>query len=298
MPETRTLRLVLNGKALQAPGLRPAVETIRREGHRVQVRVTWEAGDANRYAWEAARDGVDAVVAGGGDGTLSEVVNGVCRLPAAQRCAVGVMPLGTANDFARAVGPLPDPYAALHRAATAPPTRIDVGRLGARAFVNVASGGFGAQVTAETPPEFKHLLGRAAYLITGLAQATTIQARALRIAGPDFQWAGRAYVFAVGNGRQAGGGFQVCPEASLTDGLLDLFLLPEVPLPQLLSLLRDLLRRRVPLTHEAVLYRRLPWCRLEADEDLQVNLDGEPLCRRSYHFTLEPAALPFLMPGG
>ncbi len=297
MPETRTLRLIVNGKVAAHPALRPAVADLRGAGHRVEVRITWEAGDATIFARKAALAGIDAVVAAGGDGTLNEVVNGVCRLPPGQRCAVGVIPLGTANDFANAFFPAgAAPAEALALAARGTPTLIDVGRLGSRAFLNVASGGFGAEITAETPPERKQLLGRAAYLITGLTQAPAIQARPLRLQGPGFSWQGKSFVFAVGNGRQAGGGFQVCPGASLTDGLLDVFVLPEVPLNQLFPLLRNLLRFRVPLDHEAVVYGQYPWLTVEADEEVQVNLDGEPLCRRSYRFTVEPRSLPFFLP--
>ncbi len=73
----RHLALVLHGKAAGRPEVRAAVESVRADGHRVDVRVTWEAGDAVRFAKAAAAEGVDTVVAGGGDGSLNEVVSGV-----------------------------------------------------------------------------------------------------------------------------------------------------------------------------------------------------------------------------
>ncbi len=297
MSISRSFRVVINGKVAGHPLLRPAIEEVRARGRRVEVRVTWESGDAALFAEEAARNGLDGVVAVGGDGTLSEVVDGVCRLPLEQRCAVGVVPLGTANDFAKACGiGAGDPLDGLMLAAEAEPTRIDVGRLGNRRFINVASGGFGAEVTTETPHDWKHLLGRAAYLITGLTQVKNIRAHTLRLEGPDFTWAGRAYVFAVGNGRQAGGGFQVCPRARIDDGLLDVFVLPETPPNQLMRLLRDLLHLRADLPPDAIVYRQLPRLRVTSDEMIQVNLDGEPLRSRSHEFAVEPAALPFFLP--
>ncbi len=297
MPALRSLRVVLNGKIAGHPLLRPAIETLRNRGHRVEVRVTWEGGDAAFFAEEAALNGFDAVVAAGGDGTLNEVVGGVCRLPSEQRCAVGVTPLGTANDFATAVGIVTDdPLDALTLAAEAEPTPIDVGRLDERVFINVASGGIGAEVTTETPPELKHLLGRVAYLISGLSQVKNIQTVPIRLEGPDFLWEGRSFVFAVGNGRQAGGGFRVCPRARLDDGLLDVFVLPEVPANQLLMVLRDFLTLGADLPHEAVIYRQLPWVRVSSEKMIQVNLDGEPLRIRACRFSVEPAALPFFLP--
>ena len=71
MTDTRHLRLILHGKAAQQPAIRAGVESMRQSGYRVDVRVTWEAGDAERYTSEACADGVSTIVAGGGDGTLN-----------------------------------------------------------------------------------------------------------------------------------------------------------------------------------------------------------------------------------
>src|SRR5262249_53730094 len=136
----RSLRVIVHGKAAGNELLRSAVGQVRQRGHRVEVRVTWEPGDAVRFAAEAVAAGPDAVVAAGGDGTLNEVVNGVVAEGLPARCPVGVLPLGTANDFATACGiPADDLTAALLLAAEGTPTPIDLGRVNGRVFVNVAS---------------------------------------------------------------------------------------------------------------------------------------------------------------
>jgi lipid kinase YegS len=291
----RTLRLVLNGKAAARPDVRAAVRLVREAGHRVDVRVTWEGGDAARFAEAGARGGAGSVVAGGGDGTLREVVQGVLR--AGAPCAVGLVPLGTANDFAAACGlPLGDPAAALLLAATAPARPIDTGRVGREAFVNVATGGFGAEVTAGTPPERKELLGRAAYLVTGLRQVPGLRARALRVRAPGLDWEGRAFLVAVGNGRQAGGGFRVCPHARLDDGLLDVTVLPEVAPAALAAALAAMLAGRVPPPPTGTIYAQVPWVEVHAEHDLQFNLDGEPTHGRDFRFEAAPASLRFHLP--
>src|SRR5438270_62146 len=110
----RSLHLIVNAKARDDESLRAAVEAVRGRGHRVEVRATDQVGDAERLAAEAARAGAETVVAVGGDGTLNEVVNGVARAAWPVRCAVGVVPLGTANDFAGGCQiPRNDPAAAL-----------------------------------------------------------------------------------------------------------------------------------------------------------------------------------------
>src|SRR5690606_34911897 len=99
-------RLVVNGKSAGDMALRQAVAEVRDAGITASVRVTWEPGDAERYVAEAIADGVDTVVAAGGDGTLSEVATTLAHRDAQARelPALGLVPLGTANDFAVAAG--------------------------------------------------------------------------------------------------------------------------------------------------------------------------------------------------
>src|SRR5262245_23027398 len=117
----RVIRVIVHIKAANSPELRAAVHTLRQEGHRVEVRVTWEPGDAARLARGARRDGVATVAAAGGDGTLNAVINGRYEPGRPLPCSVGVVPLGTANDFAAACHiPLGDPLAALRLVAERP----------------------------------------------------------------------------------------------------------------------------------------------------------------------------------
>src|SRR5438067_11819094 len=108
---TRSLRLIVNGKVARSQALRVAVARQRELEHRVEVRVTWESGDARRFASEVSD--AEVVVAAGGDGTVNEVVHGLMALPADARPALGVVPPGTANDFARRCGIPCDPGKAL-----------------------------------------------------------------------------------------------------------------------------------------------------------------------------------------
>ena len=88
----RSLRLIVNGKAAGDQALRTAVGEIRQKGARLEVRVTWEGGDAARYAAEAVQDEVDVVVAAGGDGTVNEVVDGIMSATQSPKVAVAVVP--------------------------------------------------------------------------------------------------------------------------------------------------------------------------------------------------------------
>ena len=122
--------LVLNCKVAMREDVCAAVYAVRDEGCRVEVRVTWEGGDAGRFARQAAAAVFGVVVAGGGDGTVNEVVGGLVDAAgaAASPPSLGVVPLGTANDLARACGIPLDPFAALRLAVSGSAVPVDVGR--------------------------------------------------------------------------------------------------------------------------------------------------------------------------
>ncbi|MFC0146621.1 lipid kinase YegS [Sphingobium scionense] len=279
----KRLRLILHGKIAQDERVRAAVRSVRQDGHQVSVRVTWEAGDAARLTREAvaeARRGeIDRIVAGGGDGTVDEVFVTAHRSGDFGECSFGILPLGTANDFARSVGlRVDDMSACLRLIVNKPAMRIDLGLLGERPFVNVVTGGFGARVTAETDPALKKSLGGLAYLLTGVSRAREFQPCRGRFRAEGFAWEGMFLALAIGNGRQAGGGIPLCPDALIDDGLLDLLIVPKI----------DLTAGREAMTVRA----HSPWIEFEADEDVSISIDGEPDQVRGFRAECRSRALP------
>lgn len=296
---SRHLRLILNGKIADEPEVRQAVGKIRDEGHRIEVRVTWERGDAVRMARQAVADGVETVVAGGGDGTLHEVVEGLLQgedeLEPEQRstCSLGLVPLGTANDFAQTADLPLDPLEALRVVVTREPCPIDVGRVGDRCFINVATGGLGAEITSETSEGMKSALGRLAYLLTGLSRFGDLQPAQARLRAPDFEWDGSFLALAVGNGRQAGGGLEMFPNARLDDGALQVLVVPELPPQQRVGTLTAFLRQGREAVEEDVVTLETPWLEVEVPGGLHLNLDGEPIEGTSFRFEADPGRLRF-----
>ena len=139
---TKKIQLILNGKAAGNDAFRTAIVQQRAVGHRIKVRVTRKEGDARRFAAEAGD--ADLLIAAGGDGTLNEVVHGLMDLSKAARPALGVVPLGTANDFAAGCGIPRDPEQALALCLEGQRVPIDVGKANEHWFLNAASVGFGA----------------------------------------------------------------------------------------------------------------------------------------------------------
>jgi lipid kinase YegS len=290
------MRVILNGKGAGNPAVRAAVAALRADGTSAEVRVTWEAGDAARFTAEAAAAGadqIDCIVAGGGDGTVNEVFAAAYNAGLPEGCSLGILPLGTANDFARANAlPIGDPLAALKLAASSPQQMIDVGLLNGKAFVNLVSGGFGSQVTVETNPELKRRLGGLAYLITGVSRFSELAPSRGSFRAEGFSWEGRFFAVAIGNGRQAGGGVRLCPEALIDDGLLDLTILPELDHAARLDAFSRLLREGAQSIRSQLITARSSWIEYESQDQLNVNLDGEPAVFKSFRAECRRRALP------
>jgi lipid kinase YegS len=291
------IRIVLHGKAAHDPRLRNAVAALRDEHHAVEVRVTWEAGDAARLTAEAVADArrntVDCIVAGGGDGTINEVFAAAYAAKLPESCSLGILPLGTANDFAHSTAvPIQDLTAALRIAATAPRRAIDAGLLNGRLFVNVVTGGFGSRVTVETDPKLKQRLGGLAYAITGISHFAELSENQGTFRGEGFSWTGQFLTLAIGNGRQAGGGIPLCPDALIDDGLLDLTILPAMDHAARLDTFSRLLREGAAGIRAKLVTARSPWFEYESEHDLNINLDGEPTVTKKLRVEVDRRALP------
>ena len=297
-------RLILNGKSAGDEALREAVGTMRERGIALEVRVTWEAGDAKRYVSEAIADGVDTLIAAGGDGTLSEVAAALADRdePADGLPVLGLVPLGTANDFANAAGIPLGPLPALELIADSPVVAIDLLRLVADDGVvhwcaNLASGGFGTEVTVETPEGMKKLLGGLAYLITGVTKLATIEPQRARFTGEGFDWEGEFIALGIGNGRQAGGGQQLCPHALLDDGQLALTIVPPLGSETIASLGTLLSAGKAGFLAEVARQASLPWVEIHSDSPLTLNLDGEPMPARHFRIDCVPGRVRMHLPG-
>jgi diacylglycerol kinase (ATP) len=262
------------------------VSWVRDRGHLVELAVTWDPGDAEAFAADAADRGVDVVVAVGGDGTLNEVVNGLDG----RDTPLGVVPLGTANDFARQIGIPPDADHAMDVVLLKQPLRMDTASLNGRRFVNVSSGGVGAEATAETPTQAKATLGALAYAITGVRKIAGFAPYNGRFRGDDFELNGEFLLFGVGNGRATGAGTLITPQASVTDGLIDVCVVEAMPRREFGRLLLKF-KRGEQIGQPGVHYARVRSLVVEADAPLSVNVDGEHATLDRMDYRARPADL-------
>ncbi|MFC3813423.1 lipid kinase YegS [Lysobacter sp. GCM10012299] len=297
-------RLILNGKSAGDDDLRDAVTAMRDRGIALDVRVTWEHGDASRYVEEAIETGVDCILAGGGDGTLGEVAGALAEhcTGAVRAPSLGLVPLGTANDFAGAAGIPTQPLEALLLVAQTQPRPFDMMQVDAdgdlRWCANMASGGFGTDVTVETHDGLKQVLGSLAYLVTGIARLGQFDPVSARVRGPDFAWDGEFIALGVGNGRQAGGGHVLCPEARVDDGLLDLTVIPPLSGEVMATMTTMVSEGRDAALARHAVQARLDRLEIQGEQPLTLNLDGEPVQARRFDIRCVPGKLLMHLPVG
>ena len=243
----------------------------------VALVITTGEGDAARAAVVAVDDGCDALFVAGGDGTLNEAMNGMASAGRPlDRIAVGVIPLGTGNDFAAALGLPTDPDAAIDALLGGREIRVDLGDVNGRVFVNTSAGGFIADVSVAVTPQLKTIAGRIAYLIGGaqaLMEFDPVGARIVLDPGRE-RVERRLYTFAVCNSRSIGGGRLIAPDAVIDDGLLDVCLIDAMSAVEFVAL-----ARRVAdgdhVNDPRVFYRRADSLSIELDRRIRINTDGE-----------------------
>src|SRR6266513_1082933 len=194
-----------------------------------EIRLSGRRGSAGRFARTAIQKGREIIVAAGGDGTLNEVINGIGEN--VKKVRVGLIPLGTGNDFARTLGVPTDLEMAIDLIAAHKTRAIDLVRVTSdevRYFVNVSAGGFSGLVDEKLTPKMKKTWGPLASLRGAAAALSELRAYRTTLAFDNSESLTLdLYNVVVANGRYVAGGTLIGPEASIDDGLLDIILIQE-----------------------------------------------------------------------
>ena len=261
----------------------------------VTIMMTAGDGDAERAAKMAVADGCEALFVAGGDGTLNEAVNGLAAAGALSAIVVGIVPFGTGNDFAAALGIPLETEPALDVLLEGRELAVDLGEVNGRVFVNTSGGGFIAEVSAAVTPQLKTIAGRLAYLIGGaqvlfdfepVGASVTITPGTLSITRP-------LYAFAVCNSRLIAGGRLIAPDAVIDDGLLDVCLIEAMGALEFVALARKVADGD-HVKDPRVLYYQAQSVRIELDRAVHVNTDGEVFEDTRCEYRVLPRAARFL----
>lgn len=253
-------------------------------------------GSAKLFAARAVREGCDYIIAAGGDGTLNEVVNGIGRSSRIVR--LGLLPLGTGNDFARCLR-LPttvdENIAILRAAKTTPIDMVRVTSDRVRHFVNISAGGFSGIADEKLTSRMKKAWGPLAYLRSAAAAFSDLHLYRTRVRfGTNKPRFYDLYNAVVANGRYVAGGWDIAPKANPSDGLLDVILIKKGP-PAALALLGAKMILQRHLESDAVIYRRVRSISISAKPGMWFNIDGEPVGNEPAKFEVIPRALHFVV---
>lgn len=316
-------RLIVNPSSGRdrGPDYLPEInEALRKRFGTMEIVMTIGGRDGEEAAAQAARDGCDRVFVAGGDGTLNEVVNGLLAASALDRIPIGLLPLGTGNDFARMLHLSEEPDEALTALALEQTVAADVGMLNGRAFINASGGGFISEVTEAVDDGLKSIAGRLAFLIGGANVMLDHEPVAARVSLPagDFSplsfeaedrraegegWRTedgrmvletRLHMFAVCNARQIGGGRLIAPHARIDDGWLDVCLVEEMPMLDFIGLLGKVAAGGSHLGDARVRYFRARELEMRFERPVKVNTDGELLEAPVCGYRVLPGAARFL----
>jgi diacylglycerol kinase (ATP) len=260
-----------------------------------EMKLTHGVGEAESHARAAVANGCDEIICAGGDGTLNEVVNGIAD--ARERVRVGLIPLGTGNDFARSLeapAKISENIDIIAAGATRALDLIRARSENVRYFINVSAGGFSGLVDEKLTPELKKTWGPLAYIRGAAAALSELRGYRTSVQIDDEHLDVDLYNVVIANARYVAGGLPVAPEADVCDGKMDVVLVRVRPAAEMVLLAAQILRGK-HLDQDAVIFERASRVRVESAPGMWFNVDGELIGNEPITFEVLPRALQFLV---
>ena len=236
----------------------------------VPYRIT--AGEDVGVALNDIKDGnYKYILIAGGDGTVDSVVNAMAK--SGISLPIGILPVGTANDFSKFLGMPSDVEEACKQILSSEVKSVDLGSINDKYFVNVASTGLFTDVSQKTDVNLKNTIGKLAYYLKGLEELPNFRKLHVDISSKEVEFNGEMYLLLVFNGATAGN-FNLATKADACDGLLDIIIFKAVQIYELLPLFIKVLKGE-HLDSNKVLYFKTDYLRVECHEDIVTDIDGE-----------------------
>lgn len=223
-------------------------------------------------AFKDIDQGYSYVLIAGGDGTVDNAVN--CMKEMNVELPIGILPVGTANDFAKLIGMPQDVEEACEKIINSPSRRLDLGKINNKYFINVASTGLFTDVSQKTDVNLKNTMGKLAYYIKGLEQIPNFRSLKIKVASDEMLFDDEMYLMLIFNGQTAGN-LKLAYKSSLSDGLLDVIIIKAAMIKDIVALLIKVLRGEHLEGNNALVYFKSSRITIECHEDIVTDIDGE-----------------------
>lgn len=268
-------------------------ETLSSMGYEVDTRETQKQKDATYFAEEACEKKYDFVVAMGGDGTINEAVSGLAEKQ--HQPLFSLIPLGTVNDFARALGISLDPPEAIEALKTGYEKRVDIAKVGDHYFMNILAIGDIAESTYDVDPEQKTKLGALAYFIEGVKAVTADTETYFEVEHDHGTWSGEAKLILAALTNSVGGFEKLAPEALTDDGLLHLYIVKNAALPAFVRIATSVIRGKLE-EDPAVEVVHTTKVSIKTNEPVTSNIDGDEGCATPFVIEVLPRHIRAVIP--
>ncbi|OZU87690.1 diacylglycerol kinase [Virgibacillus indicus] len=272
MKKARIIYNPTSGREAFKKELPTVLEKFEIAGYETSTHATTCEGDAIKAAKTAVERKFDLVVAAGGDGTINEVINGLAEQE--HRPRLGIIPVGTTNDFARALLIPRDIKKAVDVILADQTMALDIGKVNDIYFMNIAGGGKLTELTYEVPSKLKTVLGQLAYYMKGIEMLPSLKPIRARIEYDGNVIDEDIMLFLVSNTNSVGGFEKLAPDAKMDDGYFDLLILRKINLAEFIRI-ATLALRGAHLEDKNVIYAKAKSIKVSTDEKMQLNIDGE-----------------------
>lgn len=272
MEKARIIYNPTSGREAFRKELANVLERFEIAGYETSAHATTSEGDAIKAAKTAVERRYDLVVAAGGDGTINEVINGIAEQE--YRPKLGIIPMGTTNDFARALHIPRDINKAVDVILADQSMFLDIGRVNDHYFMNIAGGGKLTELTYEVPSKLKTMLGQLAYYVKGIEMLPSLKPIRAKIEYDGAIIDEDIMLFLVSNTNSVAGFEKLAPDARFDDGYFDLMILKKMNLAEFVRI-ASLAQRGAHLEDKRIIYTQAKYIKVETDEKMQLNIDGE-----------------------
>lgn len=217
-------------------------------------------------------DSYEYILVAGGDGTVDSVVNCIKNMDI--NIPIGILPTGTANDFAKFIGMPSNVESACEMIIKSIPKKVDIGKINDKYFINVASAGLFTDISQKTDVNLKNTIGKLAYYVKGIEQIPNLRKLKINLMSEQSGFDGYMYLLLVFNGQTAGN-FKLAYKSDIGDGLLDVIIIKAGLVKDMINLFIKMLRGEHLEDVNGLIYFKTDKLTIECLEDIVTDIDGE-----------------------